>query len=828
MERNLSAWAMSMEPADQDCESDGQQEQSTTSKFPVRRREDVPSSPIILKNNSRLKNGQQPTAGSESSIGKIASTNQPSTGWDTSVVRTSSPIDISAVEEENQAEFKDTPWTIARRLARTNKRKVSNGRPRIRPQFTIKLPPADQPERPRITLQPDSHTLHSHPAFGQTPRRDRAVQPNTKGSPDQPWANQGQPDCPSPHQEELIDPGYQTAYPPKKLFTIPTSDPPPGTLPHSSPPIHYQQREASSYPPGPDRTDEEQLFPPTSQPVSQSEDTQSPWALGDPEEEEPDTWRQASPRWPLLDQFNHTPLPDYPSENGTDYTGIENTTSAIEHLPGFSTPIQEDERFAEDSFDSYYRATGLEEERFDERESYEYDEARYVDCRYDPESSHLAETRGLDNGGYEPDSMDYYPAEEEFGRAMDEEAWDDDAFDYQAGGRGRAGSGRLARYSQGGSTMPELQTDSLPAAEWERDERRRGLGRRPSAKVGTLSRYTRRTPYRAPAYARGSSSARTPAEVYHYKTPGLKPKQTFHETISSFKYQTTRPRPPLPVHHPLPIRPVKLSCVYEPAPADTQDNTSCRYDDDVDDDGDQLVVPTIRSRAIKTSSSRASGSSKPTPRSHPGPRVEPDQSVARHRSMDQRELKRKADGKARAGHPRRPRSRSQTITVMSPQFPRDRPRHPLSTRRETGASVSAGATLRGSPTDEESSGSASVEVLAPAAQTGSSGPTSRRGTDGQRGPRAAGQGRKEAGHRSVESVRDRPRGTSSTSRNPLPLIPPSPPPTRSESRPSKTVFLKYDFDSLSVERCRALREVLEEQVDARRIWWDCPGFASPF
>ncbi|KAA1064905.1 hypothetical protein PGT21_018951 [Puccinia graminis f. sp. tritici] len=823
-----SAWGTSatFELVDQDSESDGQHEQDIT-HFPVRRRKDVPSSPTIFTNTTRLDGGQQPTATARngSSIGRFASKNQPDSGRNTtSVVRTSSPIDISAVEEENQAEFKDTPWTIARRLARKNKRKASISRPpRFGTQFGIKLPPGPPEQRPepamRNTHQSASgchQLIKPGGPFDQNLVRDRSsAQPCLAESLDKSGSYQDPLDCPSPYQDELIEANHHKTYIHDALKSgiRPASDhpmSPHGSLPQSSSPTIYNnhQRGARSHPRVQHRSGQAQFFPEIRHILGQySEANHSPG--GPLDQEELDTPAQPSPSWHPSQQFERAPLPLSSSENyGTEY-GIENTTSVIERFPGFSTSIaEEDDQYADDTFDSYYRETGLEDEGGYQPEIYDDDDnqVRYDDQSYGgPGSNHLVESQAPDNDGYDYEPMDYYPEEamQESGRASEyEEAWDEGqpAFDLQVGSRGY-----MQQYSEGGSTATEFQTESMPVGPWAQDQRR-AVRRRPSSKVGRLSRYTKRSPYRAPPYARGSSSNRTPAEVFHYKASGHRPKQAFHDAISSFKFNTPRPRPHPPPRrepHSSPLKPLKLSCLYEPAGAsldDKQDETGrCDDDDDV-----QLRAPAIRSRAIKPASLKTSTSSKRTPRSATGSRLDPEPVPRPGSCMDKRALEHESEELMRnkRGDPRRgSRLRSESNTPVG-QKPLPKPGLPLPMRRGPGPGRSARAEPEPSSTEEESSGSESIEVIEPPRQEGASGAIPRRKTDALLSdPRASSLRRTELGQKPENNYAS-----------------PHPSPTLIPTRSPKTVFFKFDLHSLSVNRCRVLRHVLEEQVSATKIW----------
>lgn len=308
----------------------------------------------------------------------------------------------------------------------------------------------------------------------------------------------------------------------------------------------------------------------------------------------------------------------------------------------------------------------------------------------------------LDEGQYYDESADYHYPAEATEECLVQETWDDGQpiFDLQASRR-PIDLGGTSRYSEGGSTGTGLHTGHCDVGgrqQQDTDFRRRG-----SSKVGRLSRYTRRTPYRAPAYARGSSSSRIPPEVYRYKPSGPKPKQTFHEAISGFKSKSSRPHPhPHREHLKPPLKPVKLSCLYEPAERRPDGKRDARGHDE---EGAELPLPTLRSRAIKPPSLRTSELFEPTPRSEAPPSLDSGP-LQQHRSSQGRQHgEAGSHTQKRAAHRPRSRSSSESITLIRPQRP-SRPKSPLlPTRCGMGAGQSTGVEQNSWPQDAERSGS---------------------------------------------------------------------------------------------------------------------------
>ncbi|KAI9606814.1 hypothetical protein H4Q26_006352 [Puccinia striiformis f. sp. tritici PST-130] len=807
-----SEWKTHLDPIDHDdSESDGQQEMRSEAIFPVRR-QDAPSSPTILTSTSRPDSGQQPMVRNGSSAG-LAPPNKPDLRWGRSAARPSSPIDISAIEEENLPEFRDNPWTIARRLGRkTNKRKASSGHPKSGPQFFIKLP-VDQPEPARDTLHSPSNSLH-YRAFNGHGIHAHAS-PGIVGPIDEPWAEQSQLDF--PYQEELMDGGPHE--PPLESVTIPRSDTlSPKTLPPSSSPIQLHLRESQTRVPG--RNEEGRIFKKMHHILGSSERHRTPWGLRDHDKVE--TRRQAaSPCWPAYERFDRASLPGSHSENVSEYTGIENTTSAIDHLPGLSPSVPEgDEELEEETFDSYYKATGLEDELRVGRDIYEDEEAGFDDRSYGPAPNQFLGTEELDGDGYDNEGIDYYPSEDaQASTASNQAPWRSEqrVFDFQADLRGRIGEAGMDRYSRRGSTGTESHVGGFPVDDRGQHEQEAVHPRGP-INVGRLSRYTKRAPYRAPAYARGSSSARVPAEVFHYKNPGPRSKQSFHEAISSFKFKNphshshprSRSRPKS--HHERPkstAKPLKISCLYEPSATRHQaEGGSSRSDA-----RDQLLAPTIRSRAIKPSSSKSSEPSKQSPRSTTKPSMDhrvpfPERRLYRGPEKVIGQAEKCTDG------PQRVRPRPQSITLAKPERSSNPQSRSLMQQKIGPGQAAARADAKESPVDEEAgSSSESVEVIEPDHSY----------RERPRGKAGGSLDTNEARHHQRVEKRGGPLVTPGN--HPLAHhqqhhtnTHPSSAPTHTSPRQPKTFILKYDFSTLSVGRCRAVREALEEQVSAKRIW----------
>ncbi|MBW0490270.1 hypothetical protein O181_029985, partial [Austropuccinia psidii MF-1] len=100
--------------------------------FPVRRNKENEVQ-IILPKNSSLSKAPQPAKDSscDAQLSSIVET----TSREAKSATSESPLDINAIEEGDTAFFTDTPWTIARRLALTSKRKNC---PKS-PQFKLNL-----------------------------------------------------------------------------------------------------------------------------------------------------------------------------------------------------------------------------------------------------------------------------------------------------------------------------------------------------------------------------------------------------------------------------------------------------------------------------------------------------------------------------------------------------------------------------------------------------------------------------------------------------------------------------------------------------------------
>ncbi|POW15552.1 hypothetical protein PSTT_02113 [Puccinia striiformis] len=771
-----SEWKTHLDPIDHDdSESDGQQEMRSEAIFPVRR-QDAPSSPTILTSTSRPDSGQQPMVRNGSSAG-LAPPNKPDLRWGRSAARPSSPIDISAIEEENLPEFRDNPWTIARRLGRkTNKRKASSGHPKSGPQFFIKLP-VDQPEPARDTLHSPSNSLH-YRAFNGHGIHAHAS-PGIVGPIDEPWAEQSQLDF--PYQEELMDGGPHE--PPLESVTIPRSDTlSPKTLPPSSSPIQLHLRESQTRVPG--RNEEGRIFKKMHHILGSSERHRTPWGLRDHDKVE--TRRQAaSPCWPAYERFDRASLPGSHSENVSEYTGIENTTSAIDHLPGLSPSVPEgDEELEEETFDSYYKATGLEDELRVGRDIYEDEEAGFDDRSYGPAPNQFLGTEELDGDGYDNEGIDYYPSEDaQASTASNQAPWRSEqpvALAKQAWTATR-GEARRGRIPVGGFPVDDRGQQEQEA-----------VHPRGPINVGRLSRYTKRAPYRAPAYARGSSSARVPAE-FQFKNPHSHPRRVLSLIMS---VPNLRQAP-------------QDSCLYEPSATRHQ--------------AQGALVGMMReiNYWLQLSGREPSNLPHRSLPSHPSslhflrlnrvriivclfPRGVCTEGLRRSEAklksapMDLKEYARAR----RASLSSSPRDLATHNRVYRYNRKLDR----VKRLHETEA--------KESPLDEEEgSSSESVEVIEPDHSY----------RERPRGKAGGSLDTNEARHHQRVEKRGGPLVTPGN--HPLAHhqqhhtnTHPSSAPTHTSPRQPKTFILKYDFSTLSVGRCRAVREVLEEQVSAKRIW----------
>ncbi|PLW07458.1 hypothetical protein PCANC_26788 [Puccinia coronata f. sp. avenae] len=846
MNRNSSDWGtFTIQDVIQDSASDGQQEQDIPKPhFPVSVREDGQSSPPILRNIGRRDSGQQPTIRTGTSNGPFASRIQSGTQWDNVAAQPSSPIDIHAVDEEDVADFTETPWTIARRLARTNRRKASSGNAGFGPKFAHKFRPTDAPKSARIKLQPPSNK-HRHRASGKTPLPDRSILHSAGKSDPVPktWPHQDQPDFPSPHQEEVMSADSHRADPALRAMT-PLMALSPETLPQSTSDMHHRLRgKRLLYPTPPDRRTQGRLqirrFPALSE--------KNCSFSGFVDEEHFEGQRKASPPWPTSDRSDPALLPvSSHSRNGSEYTGIENTTSAIDQFPSFASSFPRNERIASDTFGNYFEKIDSRHEPNYEPEFYEEDEGMLDTCGYGSASNSLGETQELDGEGYDDESNDYfYPAEaiQGPGRPFTQGGWDhgQSSYDFHVSKRSRIDPGGTGPYSEGGSTgAANPSEDQWSGKNWRQGTT--GLRQRRSSQVGRLSGYTksRRTPYRAPPYARGSSSSRIPPEVYRYKASGARSKQSFHDAISSFKFKTSRSHThphrqqpktskahthPHHEHSKAPPKSLKLSCLYEPAGTGLGGKGDARRRED---EGGQLLIPALRSRAMKPSSLKTSEPPQLTPSPRTGPNLNSGP-LSQKRRIDKKREPRLAENHVQhgAGHRQRSRSRSESATIIRPQSTsqaRLPPRGP--TLHEVGPSRLAHTEPQGWPSDGESSGSESIEIVKPADRiTSPCGVVSRQKKDRLRGISPTRQGRTKSRERPTAITRDPPFGAvSSTSPDPFPS-PNLPHTSTSEPslpmpKPPKTVILKYNFNSLSVQYCRALREVLEEQVGRRRVWSD--------